>query len=98
MSNQIESIQVLGSGCPNCHKLFVTTQEAVKQLGLEVEVEYITDIQEILKLGIISMPVLAINGQAIMAGQLPSVEQLKEIFQEGLTADEEECGCGHHHH
>ena len=41
------TIQVLGSGCPTCKKLFELTQQATKELGLKTEVEYITDIQKI---------------------------------------------------
>ena len=54
-------IQVLGSGCPTCKKLFELTKQAVGELGLETDVEYITDIQEIVKMGVMSTPVLAID-------------------------------------
>jgi len=43
MENTTMQIQVLGSGCPTCKKLFELTKQAVKKLGLEIEVEYITD-------------------------------------------------------
>lgn len=78
--NKIISIQVLGSGCPTCKKLFELTKEAAKQLDLGVEVEYINDIQKIIELGVMSSPVLALNGKAVMAGRLPDLERLKEII------------------
>lgn len=82
MSKEIKSIQVLGSGCPTCKKLFELTKQAVAELGLDLEVEYITDIQKIIGLGVMSSPVLAINGQAVLAGQLPSLEKIKELISD----------------
>jgi len=98
MNKQITSIQVLGSGCPTCKKLFELTKKAVADLDLGVEVEYISDIQKIIEMGVISTPVLAINGKAVLAGQLPSVEKIKElIILNNQTQVEESfsgCSCG----
>jgi small redox-active disulfide protein 2 len=98
MSNNIESIQVLGTGCPTCKKLFETTREIVSELGIKVEVEYITDIEKMMALGVMSSPVLAINGQAVVAGQLPSAEKIRELLMsERWSAAEKPaggCSCG----
>jgi small redox-active disulfide protein 2 len=75
-------IQVLGSGCPTCKKLFETTKQAVNELGLKTEVEYITDIQKIVQMGVMSAPVLAIDGKPIIAGYLPDVKKIKETIKE----------------
>ncbi|NCN25214.1 hypothetical protein COT94_03955 [Candidatus Falkowbacteria bacterium CG10_big_fil_rev_8_21_14_0_10_37_14] len=80
MNKQISSIQVLGSGCPTCKKLFELTKQAVTELGLKIEVEYITDIQKIIELGVMSSPVLTINGKVALVGQLPSSEKIKELL------------------
>jgi small redox-active disulfide protein 2 len=79
--NEIKSIQVLGSGCPTCKKLFELTKLAVSELNLGVDVEYINDIQKIMDLGVMSSPVIAVNGKAVLAGQLPSVEKIKELLR-----------------
>jgi len=81
MSNSTK-IKVLGSGCPTCRKLFESTKQAVAELGLKTEVEYITDIQEIVKMGVMSSPVLVINGKAVIAGYLPDVQKIKETIKE----------------
>jgi small redox-active disulfide protein 2 len=81
MSNNAK-IKVLGSGCPTCRKLFELTKQAVAELGLKTEVEYITDIQEIVKMGVMSSPVLVINGKAVIAGYLPNVQKIKETIKE----------------
>ena len=75
MENKTMKIQVLGSGCPTCKKLFELTKQAVEELGLKIEVEYITDIQKIVEMGVMSSPVLAINGKPAIAGFLPDVEK-----------------------
>lgn len=80
MNNQITSIQVLGSGCPTCKKLFELTQKAASELGLKIKVEYITDIQKIIELGVMSSPVLTINGKVALVGQLPGLEKIKELL------------------
>lgn len=80
MNNQITSIQVLGSGCSTCKKLFELTKGAADQLNLKVEVEYINDIQKIIELGVMSSPVLTVNGKVVFAGGLPSLDKIKELL------------------
>ena len=55
------SIKVLGSGCKKCHDLNEITKAAVKELGINIEVEYITDMEKIISYGVMSMPALVIN-------------------------------------
>lgn len=99
MNNQITSIQVLGSGCPTCKKLFELTQKAAAELSLKTKVEYITDIQKIIELGVMSSPVLTINGKVVLAGQLPNLERIKELLTNNSKQPEIEkksncCSCG----
>jgi len=75
-------IQVLGSGCPTCKKLHEITVEAVKQLNLKDSVEYITDVSKIVEMGVMSSPVLAINGKPVMVGFLPDMEKVKDLLKE----------------
>jgi len=77
-------IQVLGSGCPTCKKLFELTKKAVAELKLKTEVEYITDIQKIIEMGVMSSPVLAVNGKPILAGFVPDIEKIKKIIKDSL--------------
>ncbi len=78
------TIQVLGSGCPTCKKLYELTKQAVKDLGIDTEVGYITDVQEIIKMGVMSSPVLAINGKPVLTGFVQDIEKIKETIQENL--------------
>jgi len=77
-------IQVLGSGCPTCHKLFELTQKAVEELKLKDQVEYITGskgIQAIVQMGVMSSPVLAIDNKPAITGFVPDVEKIKEAIK-----------------
>lgn len=84
-------IQVLGSGCPTCKKLFELTKAAVKQLDLKEEVEYITDVSKIIEMGVMSSPVLAIDGRAAMVGFVPDIEKIKKLLSDGAPV--QECNC-----
>ena len=75
-------IQVLGSGCTTCKKLFELTKQAVEEMGLKTEVEYVTDIQKIVEMGVMSSPVLAIDGKPVLTGFLPGIGKIKEIITE----------------
>lgn len=75
----IESVQVLGSGCKNCHTLYENTCSAAKNLVLSVTVEYITDMAMIAASGIMRMPALVVNGKVVSMGAVlsaPDVEKL----------------------
>jgi len=84
MENKTMKIQVLGSGCPTCKKLFELTKQAVAELKLKIEVEYITDIQKIVEMGVMSSPVLAVNGKPVLAGSLPDIEKIKKLIKKGI--------------
>ena len=81
MENKTMKIQVLGSGCPSCKKLFELTKKAAEELALKTEVEYITDIQKIVEMGVMSSPVLAVNGKPILTGFVPDIEKIKEAIK-----------------
>ena len=73
-------IQVLGSGCPTCKNLFELTKKAVAELELKEEVEYITDINKIIEMGVMSSPVLAIDGKPVMVGFSNDMERIKTLI------------------
>ncbi|MCL4392100.1 thioredoxin family protein [Patescibacteria group bacterium] len=73
-------IQVLGSGCPTCEKLFKLTKQAVEELKLDTEVEYVTDVRKIVAMGLMQSPVLAIDGKPALVGFVPDVKKVKETI------------------
>lgn len=84
MEDKTISIQVLGSGCATCKRLYEITEKAVSELGLGVKVEYLTDIQKIISMGVMQSPVLAVNGKPVMVGFTPDLEKIKKAIQESL--------------
>ena len=62
---EICCIKVLGAGCKSCHEQFEYTKQAVKDMGLSVEVEYITDMQKVMEYGVMSMPALVVNEKVV---------------------------------
>lgn len=77
-------IEVLGSGCKTCKKLFELTEKAVNELKLNVRVEYITDIQRIIAMGLMQSPVLAINGKPALVGFVSDIEKIKDIIKNNI--------------
>jgi small redox-active disulfide protein 2 len=75
-------IQVLGSGCPTCKRLYELTKAAAAEVGIKTEVEYITDIQKIIEMGVMRSPVLAIDGKPVLVGSVPDKAGIKRILQE----------------
>lgn len=75
-----KKLQILGGGCPNCQKLAAQTEAAAQALGLEYELEKVTDVNEITKFGVMMTPALAVDGEVKVAGQIPSVDELKGML------------------
>lgn len=73
-------IKILGSGCAKCSKLEAVTREAVARLGLDVPVEHVTDFAEIASYGVMSTPVLVVDGQVRLAGRVPTIEDVVAIL------------------
>ncbi len=76
----MRTIQVLGTGCPKCNQLEQNARQALAQLGLEAEIVKVSNIQEIMKFGVMMTPGLAIDGQVKAAGKVLSVEEIKGLL------------------
>ena len=73
-------VQILGTGCPKCKKLAELTDQAAKELGLDLEIEKVTEVSKIMDFGVMTTPALAIEGKVVLAGHLPTYEKLKDIL------------------
>ena len=73
-------IEVLGPGCRNCESLEKATREALVHLGVEADVDKITDYGEIAAYGVMSTPALAIDGEVVSIGRVPSVDEITELL------------------
>lgn len=73
-------VQVLGPGCPKCHKVAAIAEQAVKELGVDAEIVKVTDITEIVAFGVMATPALAIDGVVKVVGKVPSLDQIKALL------------------
>ncbi|HNT29325.1 MAG TPA: thioredoxin family protein [bacterium] len=73
-------IEVIGSGCPTCKKMYEATIKVVADLGLEAEVAYSTDITKIIEMGVMQSPVLAVDGEALIVGAADQA-RIKQILE-----------------
>jgi len=73
-------IQILGTGCPKCKKLAENAEAAAQALGIEYEIEKVTDINEIMKLGVMMTPALVVDGAVKSAGKAISADDIKEFL------------------
>ena len=72
------NIKVLGSGCANCKRLEATARKVVGGLGIEAEIEKVTDYAEIMKWPILSTPGLVVNDKLVSAGRIPSEAEITD--------------------
>ena len=77
----MKKIQVLGTGCPKCKKLAENAEIAAKALGIEYEIEKVTDINNIMKFGVMMTPALAVDGQVKVVGKVPSQDEIESMLQ-----------------
>lgn len=76
----MKKIQILGTGCPKCKKLTEVAETAARELGIEYEIEKVTDINDILNFGVMMTPALAVDGEVKVVGKLPTVEEIKNLL------------------
>jgi len=77
----MKKIQILGTGCPKCKKLAEFAEQSAKELGIEYEIEKVTKINDIMQFGVMVTPALVVDGKVMIAGKVPTVEQLKEMLK-----------------
>ena len=75
-------IQVLGTGCMKCNRLYAEAQKAVADAGVQAELEKVEKIEEIMKFGVAITPALVIDGKVQSAGKVPSAAQIAEWLKQ----------------
>jgi small redox-active disulfide protein 2 len=73
---------ILGTGCAKCNTLAQFTEQAAKELGLQYELNKVTDLNQIMALGVMMTPALAVNGTVKVVGKVPPITELKTILSE----------------
>ncbi len=79
-------IKILGTGCPNCKKLYENTKKAIEMGQVAASIYKVEDVKEIMKYKVMTTPVLVIDEKVVFKGKIPSPEDiLKTIFNEMLN-------------
>jgi len=76
----MKNLQILGQGCPKCKALAENTEAAARELGIDYEIEKVTDIGEIMKFGVMVTPALAIDGEVKVVGKVLSSDEIKTML------------------
>ena len=76
----MKKIQILGAGCPKCKKLAENAETAAKELGIEYQVEKVTDIDKIMDFGVMITPALAVDGDVKSVGKVLSADEIKKTL------------------
>ena len=75
------TIQILGPGCPNCENLEKNARQAAQNLGIEADFEKITDVNQIVDMGVMRTPGFAVDGEVVKFGKVFSPEEIAESLQ-----------------
>lgn len=77
----MKDLKILGTGCPKCQKLTENTKAAADGLGMDYEIEKVTDLGQIMEYGVMLTPALVVDGEVKVSGKVPPVEDLKGMLQ-----------------
>lgn len=78
-------IEVVGNCCSSCHATYHAIREAAEEMSEDIEVEHVEDIKEILRLGVIQMPTVMIDGKQVSAGKHYSKEEARTLLLSHLS-------------
>ena len=73
-------IEILGMGCPKCKQLFDNAKKAVDELGVDVELVKVEDMDKITEYGVMTTPALVVDGKVKVAGKVPSSDEIKGML------------------
>jgi small redox-active disulfide protein 2 len=78
-------IEVVGTGCPTCQKLYEVTKEAAAELDFDAAVTYVSNqdgMKRLMELGLMQSPALVVDDKVAMIGYNPSAQKIKNLILE----------------
>lgn len=75
------NIKVIGEGCEKCDKLYENVLEAVKELNCEAEIEKVSDLIEIVKLGVMTAPSVMVDGKLVISGRVAKKDEIIRLLR-----------------
>lgn len=83
-ANGICCIKVLGAGCKSCHEQYENVKAAVNALGLNIKVEYITDMEKVMEYGVMGMPAIVVNNKVVSTGKVLKAADVELLLQRAI--------------
>jgi len=76
----MKDLKILGTGCPKCQKLTETAEAAAKEMGIEYQIEKVTEINKIMEFGVMVTPALVVDGEVKVSGKVPGGDEIKTML------------------
>jgi len=76
----MKEIKILGPGCRRCEQLAASTRAAADQLGIEYQIEKVTEISKFADYGVMLTPGLLVDGKVKSQGKVPTVDEIKAML------------------
>lgn len=76
----MKQIQILGTGCPKCRKLYEMAESVAKEMGIEYQISKVEDINAIMDMGVMMTPAMAVDGTVVVAGKVPKAEEIQRLL------------------
>ena len=77
---EVKSVKVLGAGCKACHEMYENTRKAIKNAGMDIEAEYITDMEKVMSYSVMSMPALLVNDKIVSVGKVLKPGEVEKLL------------------
>jgi len=74
-------VEIYGAGCPKCKQVEKIIKMAVEELGIDAEIVKVKDLTEIMAKGVTITPAIGIDGEIVLSGKIPSLEEAKKLLQ-----------------
>ena len=74
-------VQILGTGCPKCKALTANAEAAIKELGVDAEIVKVDQIKDIMAMGVMMTPALAVDGVVKVVGKVPDPDAIRPMLQ-----------------
>lgn len=74
------TIRILGTGCPKCKKLEENARQAISEVGGDITIEKVTDLDEIMDYGVMLTPALVIDKKVVASGKVLSVAEIQTLI------------------
>jgi len=87
------TIKILGTGCPKCNKTEAIVKEVVEEMQCDINVEKVTDIQEIMAFDVMSTPAIVIDDKVVLKGHVPSQDEIRKLIEAACCCDADSSCC-----